>query len=112
MSNSPRVAADALNLGKNKGKGAKKPKKGSKEAADVLSDEESRAFTLALQQRVGGDGGAHFHRADLFRRDIGRRGDAEALADTLKSGVVRAFRVVRQQLARAKLAVGRPRPRQ
>jgi hypothetical protein len=36
---------------------------------EALGDHQQRAVALALQQRVGGDRGAHLHRADALGRD-------------------------------------------
>ena len=40
--------------------------------AETLGDEEERALALALEQRIGGDGGAHLDRADARPRGSAR----------------------------------------
>jgi hypothetical protein len=72
--------------------------------AETLGDQQQRAVALALQQRVGGDGGAHPHRADAVRRHRLALRHAEQVADALHCGVAIGFRVFRQQL------VGMDRP--
>ena len=64
-------------------------------------DHEQRALPPALQQGVGGDGGAHLHGVDCARRDRRVRGKAEHAADAGDGGVPVALRVLAQQLVRA-----------
>src|ERR1700679_4063557 len=61
-------------------------------------DHQQSAFTLAFQQCIGGDRGAHLHARDLLRRDrlAGRKPKQSAYA--LDSGVVVVGGVFRQQL--------------
>ena len=77
--------------------------------AKTAGDGEHRALALALQQRIGGDRGAHFHRFDLLARDRRAGGDAEQMADAGERGVAVVFRIVRQQLVRDDAAVGAAR---
>ncbi len=41
--------------------------------AEALGDDEERALALALEQRIGGDRGAHLHRADARPAGSARR---------------------------------------
>ena len=66
--------------------------------AKTLGDEQQDAVALALQQRVGGDRGAHAHLADGIGRN-GRAGrEAEQGANAMDGGVGVGLRVFRQQL--------------
>ena len=78
--------------------------------AETLGDQQQRAVALALQQRVGGDRGAHLDRADLGRRDRLAGLEAQQIANALHGGVGIGLRIFRQQLVRGQLAV-RPRAR-
>ena len=49
--------------------------------AEAAGDEESRAVALALEQRVGGDRGAHLHRGDQAGRDRRPVCDPDQAAD-------------------------------
>ena len=60
--------------------------------------DQQRALPFALQQRVGGDGGAHFHRLDPAGGDGGVEGDAQDGFDPGDGGVAVAAGVLRQQL--------------
>ena len=77
--------------------------------AEALGDQQQRAVALALEQRVGGDRGAHLHRADAAGRDRLAGAQAQQVADALHGGVGIGFRVFRQQLVRDQRAV-RPPP--
>ena len=68
--------------------------------AKAARDEERRPLALALEQRVGGDGRAHLHRADFLRRDRRARRDAEQPADRLDRGVAIGLGILREQLRR------------
>jgi hypothetical protein len=59
-----------------------------------------RAVALALQQRIGGNRGAHLDGVDLFRRDALVTLDTQQVADALDGGILVGFRVFRQQLVR------------
>ena len=86
----PRLVADAQRIGEARG------------------GDQQRAVALALQQRVGRDGGAHLDHVDLGARDRRAGGDAHQLADSLDRGVAIVLRVLGQQLARHQRAVGPP----
>ena len=76
--------------------------------AKPLSDEQQRALALALQERIGGDRGAHLHRADPLARDSRAGRNPEEPANALDSGVPIGFRVFRQQLMRVQRPVRPP----
>ncbi len=67
--------------------------------------DEDGALALALQQRVGGDRGAHLHRADATGRDGLAGFEAEEIADALHGGVAVGLGVFRQQLVGGQPAV-------
>jgi len=73
--------------------------------AETLRGEQERALALALQQRIGGDRGAHFHRADLTGRDRRAGRKAEQVADALHRRVAIGFRILGQQLVGDQRAV-------
>jgi hypothetical protein len=79
----------------------------AKRVAEAPGDDQQRAVALALEQRIGGDRGAHLDVTDAFGRD--RRGliDAEQVADALDGGIGIGFGVFRQKLALVQRAVGR-----
>ena len=74
-------------------------------------DQQQGAVAFALQQRVGGDSGAHFDRLDLAGRDrlLGRQ--TEDRPDAGDGGVLVALRVFGQQFVSGQLSV-RMRARQ
>ena len=59
--------------------------------------DEQRTLALALEQRVGGDRGAHFHCVDQFGRNPAAGRHAEQLAYALHRGIPVALRVFREQ---------------
>ena len=67
--------------------------------AEAAGDRQHRAVALALEQSVGGDGGAHLDRPDRLRGDAFAGFQAEAVADALDRRVAVALGVLRQQLA-------------
>ena len=74
--------------------------------ADAAGDGQRHGFALALQQGVGGDGGAHPHLGD----EPGGQGpgrDAENPPNPLDRGVGILLGIVREQLARLQRPVGR-----
>ena len=75
--------------------------------AEPLGDQQQRALALALEQRIGGNGSAHLHRADLAGRDRLAAFQAEQVADALHRGVGIGLRVFRQQLVRMSVPSGR-----
>jgi hypothetical protein len=75
---------------------------------EAFRGHQQRAVALALQQRIGGDRGAHFHGADAARRDRLALLQAEQVADALHGGIAIAFRILRQQLVRGERAVWAP----
>ena len=72
---------------------------------EAARDHQQHAIALALEQRVGGDGGAHLDRLD-DRRDRATRFDAQQLADAGDGGVAIALRVLGEQLVDDQRAVG------
>ena len=75
--------------------------------AEAFGDEQRGALALALEQRIGGDRRAHFHRADVPGRDCFSRLQAKQVADALHSGVGIGFGIFRQELVRDQRSVGR-----
>ena len=73
--------------------------------AEALGGDEQRAPAFALQQRVGGDRGAHLDGADHAGRDrlVGRK--ADEVADALHGGVAVGLGIFRQQLVGCERAV-------
>jgi hypothetical protein len=63
--------------------------------AKSLGDEEEGAFALAFEQRIGGDGGAHLHRADQPGRDRYAATQPEQVPDALHGGVGIGLRIFR-----------------
>ncbi len=76
---------------------------------ETFRGDQQRAVALALQQRIGGDRGAHLHGADAALRDRLAFGEAEQVADALHGGIAIGFGVFREQLVRGERAV-RPPP--
>jgi hypothetical protein len=56
--------------------------------AEPARRHQQRRLALALEERVGGDGGAHFHRADGAGGDRRAGGQAEQIAHPLDGGVL------------------------
>ena len=75
--------------------------------AETFRRHQQRAVALALEQRIGGDRGAHLHGADAALRDRLALLQAEQVADALHGGVLVGFRIFREQLVRGELAVRR-----
>ena len=76
----------------------------AKRVAEAPVDHQQGPIALALQERVGGDGGAHLDAGDAGDGRIG--GGAEKLADALNGGVPVVLRVVGEELAGDERAVG------
>ena len=74
--------------------------------AKPFGDEQQHAVALALQQRVGGDGGAHLDLADKAGGDRRAGGEAEQVANALDRRVAIGFRIFRQELSRMQRAFG------
>ena len=74
--------------------------------AEAFGDEQRGALALALEQRIGGDRRAHFHRADVPGRDCFSRLQAKQVADALHGGVGIGFGIFRQELVRDQRSVG------
>ena len=72
--------------------------------AEAPVDHQQRAVALALEKRVGGDGGAHLDGVDAGDGIAG--GDAQKVADALDGGVAVVLRVVGEELAGHESAVG------
>jgi hypothetical protein len=75
----------------------------------ALRRDQDRGLALALQQGVGGDGGAHLHRIDPVGRDRIARRYSQQIADTLDGGIGVAFGILGQQLMGGDRSVGPPR---
>jgi hypothetical protein len=74
--------------------------------AETLGDQQKDPIALALQQRIGGDRGAHLDFADALRGHRLARRDAQQVADALDGGVAVGLRILRQQLARVQASLG------
>ena len=83
----PRLVADAQRVGK------------------AAVHHQQRAFTLALQQRVGGDGGAHLHRLNDTRWNRCIEGDAKHCLDAGDGRILVATGVLAQQLVGGELPI-------
>jgi hypothetical protein len=68
--------------------------------AKTARDEQRGALAAALEQRVGGDGGAHLHHLDFAAGDRLARREREQPADALDRGVAVALAVLGKQLER------------
>jgi hypothetical protein len=66
--------------------------------AKAARDHQHRRFALALEQRIGGDGGSHLHGVDPVDRDPGARRDTQQMTNAGKRGIAILLRVLRQQL--------------
>ena len=73
---------------------------------EALGDDERRALALALEQRVGRDGGSHLHRADEAGRDRRARRQPQQLANAVHGRVRVALGILGQELVRHERAVG------
>jgi hypothetical protein len=73
--------------------------------AETRRGQEERALALALEQRVGGDGGPHLDGRDRRRRDRFASRDSEEVADALHGGVRIGLRIVGQKLVGDQRAV-------
>ena len=76
--------------------------------AKALGDEKQRALALALEQRIGGDRGAHLHRADALARDRLARREPEQMADAVHRRVPIGLGIFRKQLVGDERAVRPP----
>ena len=77
--------------------------------AEAFCDHKQHPLALALQKRVGGDGGAHLDRAD---RPVGNRiagGQRQAAPDPFDRRIAVLLRVLRQELGGLDPAIGGPR---
>ena len=63
-----------------------------------LGDNQQRAITLALQQRVGGHGGAHLYRINTVFRHRLTVIKLQQIADSLQGGIFIGLGIFRQQL--------------
>ena len=75
--------------------------------AEAPGNDQQGAVALALEQRIGGDRGAHLDVADARGRDRCGLVDAEQIANALDGGIGIGFRIFRQQLALMQRAIGR-----
>jgi hypothetical protein len=74
--------------------------------AEALGDDQQRRLALALEQRVGGDGGAHLHRLDAVGRHRFVAAQPEEPADAGDRGVAVLLGVLGEELGRDERAVG------
>ncbi len=74
--------------------------------AKPFGNDKERAVALALEQGVGGDGGAHLDDGHRTLGDDVARFQAQDVANALQGGVFVLIRVFRQQLMGAQAAVG------
>ena len=66
--------------------------------AKAFGDEQQGAVALALEQRIGGDRGAHLDRGDALARDRLAGFKPEQVADAVHRGVPIGFGIFREQL--------------
>ncbi len=76
--------------------------------AKALGDEQQGAVALALEQRIGGDRGAHLDRGDTLARNRFAGLEPEQVADAVHRGVPIGFGIFREQLVSEKRAVRPP----
>ena len=62
--------------------------------AKTFGDQQQRALTLALEQRIGRDRGAHLDRADPLARDRSVGWQAEQVPDAVHRRVAVSFRIL------------------
>ena len=72
--------------------------------AEAFGGDQNRGITLALQQRVGGNCGAHFNCAYERGGDSLIIGKVEEMSDACHRCIMIGFRVFRQQLVRLDIA--------
>jgi len=77
--------------------------------AEAARNDQQRALALALEQRVGGDRGAHLDRLDQRGGDRLIGLDAQQLTDALNGGVTVALGVLGEQLVSEQRAIGTAR---
>ena len=79
--------------------------------AETFGRDQERALALALEQGIGRDRRAHFHRTDAAGRDWRRPEPGfRQVTDALHSGVAIGLRILGQQLVRDQVAVRACRP--
>ncbi len=78
----------------------------AKRIREAVVDDENDAVALALEQRIGGDRGAHLDGADQLRRNALALGDAHLVPDPLHGRVLVGLGVLREQLVAADPAPG------
>ena len=76
--------------------------------AKALGDEEQRALSLALKQRIGRDRGPHLHGADAPGRNGVARRKSEQAANSRNRRIRIRFGIFRQQFVGDELAVRPP----
>ena len=81
----------------------------SQTVAETAGDGQHGGRALALEERVGGDRGAHLDGVDARGRDRLLASEAEDVADPLQGGIRVLFGVLREQLVDADRTVRRPR---
>ena len=77
--------------------------------AEPFGDQQQNPFALALQQGIGGNGGAHLDGGYRPRRQLIARTQPQTVANALHGGIRIAIRVFGQQLAGFKRSVRSPR---
>ena len=76
--------------------------------AKALGDQQQGAIALALEQRVGGDRGAHLDRGDALARDRFAGFEPKQVPDAVHRGVPIGFGIFREQLVGGERAVRPP----
>ena len=76
--------------------------------AKAFGDEKQRPLALALEQRIGGDRGAHFDGGDLLARDRRSGLEPEQMADAMHRRISIGFGIFRKQLVGDELAIRLP----
>ena len=77
--------------------------------AEALAHDQQHGIALALEQRVGGDRGAHLDAADQRRRQLPPARAAEQIGDAGNGRVRISLRVLGEQLVGEEAPVRRPR---
>ena len=74
---------------------------------EPFGNDKERAVALALEQGVGGDGGAHLDGVDPGFGDRLAAVDAKQVTNALQGGILIGFGIFRKQLVRMQLAIRR-----
>ena len=77
--------------------------------AETFAHEQKNAVALALEERIGGDGGAHLDALDQLRRQGAPAWHPKQIADAGRRRIQIGLWILREQLVREQAAVRRPR---